>query len=168
MFNLAKENSFDIVSQVDLQEVSNAVNQAIRELQNRFDFKGSKSEIDYDGEQITLVGDDEFKLKNVVDILEAKMVKRNINLKALKYGKIEPAARDTVRQRVDLVQGIDKELAKTITKLVKDSKIKVQSTVQNDQVRISGKNRDDLQAIMKIIKEHEFNIPLQFINYRTF
>lgn len=165
---MAKENSFDIVSQVDLQEVNNAVNQALRELQTRFDFKGSKSEINYDGEQIILVSDDEFKLKNVVDILEGKMVKRGINLKALRYGKIEPSARDTVRQRVNLIQGIDRDLAKVITKLVKESKLKVQSAIQNDQVRISGKNRDDLQAIMKIIKDHEFNIPLQFINYRTF
>lgn len=165
---MAKENTFDIVSQVDLQEVNNAVNQALRELQTRFDFKGSKSEIDFDGEQIVLVGDDEFKLKSVVDILEAKMVKRGINLKALKYAKIEPSARDTVRQRVNLVQGVDKELAKVITKLVKESKLKVQAAIQNDQVRISGKNRDDLQEIMKIIKDHEFDIPLQFINYRTF
>ena len=165
---MAKENTFDIVSQVDLQEVTNAVNQALKELQTRFDFKGSKSEINYDGEQITLVGDDEFKLKNVVDILEAKMVKRGINLKALSYGKIEPSAKDTVRQRVNLIQGVDKELAKAITKLVKESKLKVQASIQNDQVRISGKNRDDLQGIMQIIKEHEFNIPLQFINYRTF
>ena len=165
---MAKENTFDIVSQVDLQEVTNAVNQALKELQTRFDFKGSKSEINYDGEQITLVGDDEFKLKNVVDILEAKMVKRGISLKALSYGKIEPSARDTVRQRVNLIQGVDKELAKVITKLVKESKLKVQASIQNDQVRISGKNRDDLQGIMQIIKEHEFDIPLQFINYRTY
>lgn len=165
---MAKDNTFDIVSQVDLQEVNNAVNQAQKELQTRFDFKGSKSEITYDGEQITLVGDDEFKLKNVVDILEAKMVKRGINLKALQYGKIEPSAKDTVRQRVNLVQGVDKELAKVITKIVKESKLKVQAAIQNDQVRISGKNRDDLQEIMKIIKDHDFNIPLQFINYRTY
>ncbi|MGI6491668.1 MAG: YajQ family cyclic di-GMP-binding protein [Peptococcaceae bacterium] len=165
---MAKENSFDIVSQVDLQEVNNAVNQAQKELHTRFDFKGSKSEINYDGEQITLIGDDEFKLKNVVDILEAKLVKRGVNLKALRYGKIEPAAKDTVRQRVDFVQGVDKELAKKITKLVKDSKIKVQAAIQKDQVRISGKNRDDLQEIMRLIKEHDFEIPLQFINYRTF
>jgi uncharacterized protein YajQ (UPF0234 family) len=165
---LAKDNTFDIVSQIDLQEVNNAVNQALKELQTRFDFKGSRSDIIYDGKEITLIGDDEFKLKNVVDILEAKMVKRGINLKALRYGKIEPAARDTVRQRVSLVQGIDKELAKAITKLVKESKLKVQATIQNDQVRISGKNRDDLQEVMRIIKDHDFNIPLQFINYRTF
>lgn len=165
---MAKENSFDIVSQVNLQEVNNAVDQALRELRTRFDFKGSKSDIIYDGEQITLIGDDEFKLKNVVDILESKLVKRGINLKALRYGKVEPAAKDTVRQRVSLVQGVDKEKAKVITKLVKDSKLKVQATVQGDQVRISGKNRDDLQKIIQIIKNHEFDIPLQFVNFRTF
>lgn len=164
---MAKENSFDIVSQVDLQEVNNAVNQAVKELKNRFDFKGSKSEINYDGKQITLIGDDEFKLKNVVDILEARLVKRGINLKALRYGKIEPAARDTVRQRVDLIQGLDRDIARVITKLVKDSKLKVQASVQGNQVRISGKNRDDLQEIIKIIKDYEFDIPLQFVNYRT-
>lgn len=165
---MAKENSFDIVSQVDMQEVNNAVDQAIRELRTRFDFKGSRSGINYDGETIILTGDDEFKLKNVVDILETKLVKRGVNLKALRYGRIEPAAKDTVRRRVTLVQGLDKEKAKVITKLVKDSKLKVQATVQGDQVRISGKNRDDLQAVMQKIKEHEFDIPIQFINYRTF
>ncbi len=165
---MAKENTFDIVSRVDLQEVRNAVDQSIRELRTRFDFKGSRSDIIYDGEEITLVGDDEFKLKNVIDILETKMVKREINLKALRYGKIEPAAKDTVRQKVSLVQGLDKDRAKVITKLVKDSKLKVQVAIQGDQVRISGKNRDDLQAIMQIIKDHDFDIPLQFVNYRTY
>ncbi|MCL6559045.1 MAG: YajQ family cyclic di-GMP-binding protein [Firmicutes bacterium] len=163
-----KENSFDIVSQVDFQEVTNAVNQAIKEMKTRFDFKGSRSDIIFDGEQITLVGDDEFKLKNVIDILEGKLVKRGVNLKALRYGKIEPAAKDTVRQKVTLVQGVDKEKAKVITKMVKDSKLKVQATVQGDQVRISGKNRDDLQKIIQMIKSQEFDIPLQFVNFRTF
>ena len=164
----AKENTFDIVSQVDLQEVANAVNQAVKELKTRFDFKGSRSEISYDGEQITLIGDDEFKLKNVVDILESKFVKRDINMKALRYGKIEPAAKDTVRQRLTFVQGVDKEIARIITRLVKDSKIKVQASVQGDQVRVSGKNRDDLQKVMQLVKDHEFDIPLQFVNFRTF
>jgi hypothetical protein len=164
---MAKENSFDIVSQVDLQEVNNAVNQAVKELQTRFDFKGSRSEINYDGEHITIISDDEFKLKNVVDILEARLVKRGINLKALRYGKMEPAAKDTVRRRVDLIQGLDREISKVVTKLVKESKLKVQASVQGDQVRISGKNRDDLQKIIQILKDHEFEIPLQFINYRT-
>ena len=167
MVPMAKENSFDIVSQVDLQEVNNAVNQAVKELQTRFDFKGSRSEINYDGEHITIIGDDEFKLKNVVDILEARLVKRGINLKALRYGKMEPAAKDTVRRRVDLIQGLDREISKVVTKLVKESKLKVQASVQGDQVRISGKNRDDLQKIIQILKDHEFEIPLQFINYRT-
>lgn len=163
----AKENSFDIVSQVDLQEVKNAVNQAAKEMKTRFDFRGSKSDILFDGEQITLVGDDEFKLKNVVDILESKLVKRAVNLKAVRYGKIEPAAKDTVRQKVTFIQGIDKDRAKVIIKLVKDSKLKVQASIQEDQLRISGKNRDDLQKIIQIIKDHEFDIPLQFVNYRT-
>jgi uncharacterized protein YajQ (UPF0234 family) len=168
VFLAAKENTFDIVSQVDLQEVTNAVNQAVKELKTRFDFKGSRSEISYDGEQITLIGDDEFKLKNVVDILESKFVKRDINMKALRYGKIEPAAKDTVRQRLTFVQGVDKEIARIITRLVKDSKIKVQASVQGDQVRVSGKNRDDLQKVMQLVKDHEFDIPLQFVNFRTF
>lgn len=165
---MAKENTFDIVSQVNLQEVNNAYDQALRELRTRFDFKGSKSDINFDGEALILIGDDEFKLKNVVDILETKLVKRGINLKALRYGKIEPAAKDTVRQRVTLVQGLDKEKTKVITKLVKASKLKVQATIQGDQVRISGKNRDDLQSIMQVIKDYEFDIPIQFVNLRTY
>ncbi|GBF32688.1 hypothetical protein DCCM_0884 [Desulfocucumis palustris] len=165
---MAKENTFDIVSKVDLQEVSNAVNQSQRELTNRFDFKGSKSRIDYDGKELMIYSDSDFKLKNVVEIMEAKMVKRGINLKSLRYGKIEKAAGDTVKQRVELVQGLDKELAKSIIKLVKESKLKVQASIQEDQVRVSGKNRDDLQAIIKIIKDRDWEIPLQFVNMRTY
>jgi uncharacterized protein YajQ (UPF0234 family) len=165
---VAKDNTFDIVSKVDLQEVSNAVNQAQREMDNRFDFKGSKSKIEYDGKQIMLYSDSDFKLKNVVEILESKMVKRDINLKSLRYGKIEKAAGDTVKQEVQLVQGLDKDLARKIVKLVKESKIKVQASIQEDQVRVSGKNRDDLQETIKIIKEQEWDIPLQFSNLRTF
>ncbi|KJS16847.1 MAG: hypothetical protein VR69_07520 [Peptococcaceae bacterium BRH_c4b] len=165
---MAKDNSFDIVSKVDLQEVSNAVNQAQREIDNRFDFKGSKSKIEYDGNQLMLYSDNDFKLKNVVEILEAKMIKRGINLKSLRYGKIEKAAGDTVKQKVELVQGLDKDLGKEIVKLVKESKVKVQASFQEDQVRVSGKNRDDLQEIIKIIKDREWDIPLQFSNLRTF
>lgn len=164
---MAKENTFDIVSRVDMQEVRNSVEQAVRELRTRFDFKGSRSDIIFDGEEITLIGDDDFKLRNVVDILESRLVKRGINIKALRYGKIEPAAKDTVRQKLNLVQGVDKEQSKIITRLVKDSKRKVQVSIQGDQVRISGKNRDDLQETIKIIKDYEFDIPLQFVNYRT-
>ncbi len=163
---MSKENSFDIVSMVDKQEIVNAVQQALREIENRFDFKGSKSDIKHEGDIITLISDDDFKLSNVVDILESKMIKRNIDLKALKYAKIEPAAGDTVRQLVTVQQGIDKELAKEITKVVKNSKIKVQAQIQGDQVRISGKNRDDLQAVMQLLKEQDLDIPLQFTNYR--
>ncbi|OPX84675.1 MAG: putative nucleotide-binding protein [Pelotomaculum sp. PtaB.Bin104] len=165
---MAKENTFDIVSQVEMPEVHNAVDQSLRELRTRYDFKGSKSDINFDGAEIVLAADDEFKLKSLIEIFETKLVRRGINLKALRYGKIEPAAKDTVRQRVTLVQGLDKEKAKVITKLVKDSKLKVQATVQGDQVRISGKNRDDLQAIMQVIKDHDFDIPIQFVNLRTY
>lgn len=165
----AKENSFDIVSEVDMQEITNGVDQARREISNRFDFKNSKSEIIFENSpEITLISDDDFKLRNVVDILEGKMVKRGVNLKALKYGKIEPAAGDTVRQQVNLIQGIDKDLAKKIVKLIKDHKIKVQAQVQGEQVRVSGKNRDDLQSVIKLINDQDFDIPLQFTNYRTF
>ncbi|KNZ69359.1 hypothetical protein Tfer_1996 [Thermincola ferriacetica] len=163
---MAKDNSFDIVSVVDKQEIDNAVNQAMREIENRFDFKGSKSEVRHDGNTITLISDDEFKLKNVVDILESKMVKRNVDLKALKYGRIEPAAGDTVRQVVTIQQGIDKETAKEIVKFIKNTKLKVQAQIQEDQVRVSGKSRDDLQAVIKAVREHDFGIPLQFTNYR--
>jgi len=162
-----KENSFDIVSEVNMQEIDNALNQARREIQTRFDFKGSKSEIKYDGEVITLVSDDDFKLRNVVDILESKMIKRGIDLKALKYGKVETAAGDTVRQTTNIQQGIDKDLARKIIKEIKDSKIKVQSSIQGDKVRVSGKNRDDLQEVIKLIKEKDYDVPLQFTNYRS-
>jgi len=164
---VAKENTFDIVSRVDMQEVKNSVDQALRELRTRFDFKGSKSDIIFDGEEITLIGDDDFKLRSVVEILETRLIKRGINIKALRYGKIEPAAKDTVRQKLNLIQGIDREQSKIITRLVKNSKLKVQVNIQGEQVRISGKKRDDLQAVINIIKDHEFDIPLQFVNYRT-
>ncbi|NLJ76279.1 MAG: YajQ family cyclic di-GMP-binding protein [Peptococcaceae bacterium] len=164
---MAKENTFDIVSRVDMQEVKNSVDQALRELRTRFDFKGSKSDIIFDGEEITLIGDDDFKLRSVVEILETRLIKRGINIKALRYGKIEPAAKDTVRQKLNLIQGIDREQSKIITRLVKNSKLKVQVNIQGEQVRISGKKRDDLQAVINIIKDHEFDIPLQFVNYRT-
>ena len=165
---MAKDNSFDVVSVVDLQEVDNAINQATKEINNRFDFKGSKTKITFENNQITIISDDDFKLKNAKDVLETKMVKRGIDLKALKYGKIEEATGNTVRQRADLIQGIDKDKAKIITKALKNSKIKVQSTFQDDQVRVSGKNRDDLQAAMQLIKEEDLGMPIQFVNFRTF
>lgn len=163
----AKENSFDIVSQIDLQEVDNAVNQARREIGTRFDFRGSKCGIDFDSKEIILHADDDFKLKSLVDVLEPRLIKRKVDLKALRYGKVEKAAGDTVRQRVELVQGLDKEIAARIIKLIKGSKLKVQATNQGDQVRVSGKNRDDLQAAIRLIREQEWEVPLQFINMRT-
>jgi len=165
---LAKDNTFDVVSVVDLQEVDNAINQAIKEINNRFDFKGSKTKITFENDQIIIISDDDFKLKNAKDVLETKLVKRGIDLKALKYGKLEEASGNTVRQRADLIQGIDKEKAKVITKALKNSKIKVQCTFQDDQVRISGKNRDDLQAAMQLIKGEDLGMPIQFVNFRTY
>jgi len=163
----AKENSFDIVSKIDLQEVDNAVNQAVRELNTRFDFRGSKCGISFDGKEIVLTADDDFKLKNVIDVLEPRLVKRKVDLKALRYGKVEKAAGDTVRQRVELVQGLDKEVSARIIKLIKGSKLKVQASYQGDQVRVSGKSRDDLQAVIRLIREREWDVPLQFVNMRT-
>lgn len=163
---MAKDASFDIVSQIDMQEVDNAINQALREIETRFDFKNSKSDIKHESDKLTLISDDEFKLKNVVDILETKFVKRNLSLKALQYGKIESAAGDTVRQVVTLQQGIDKDQAKKIIKMIKDSKLRVQAQIQDDQVRVSGKNRDDLQEIIKIIREADLEFDVQFSNYR--
>ncbi|MHB9146337.1 MAG: YajQ family cyclic di-GMP-binding protein [Symbiobacteriia bacterium] len=165
---MAKDSSFDVVSQVDTQEVLNAVHQAQKEMEQRFDFRGSKSSIEYDekGGTITLVGDDDFKLRNVIDILEGKLSKRAVSIRALDYGKVEPAFQGTVRQVATLRQGISQEKAKDITKLVRDSKIKVQATIQGDQVRIAGAKKDDLQAAIALLRGHDFGLDLQFINYR--
>ena len=163
---MGKDESFDVVSKVDLQEVDNAVNQALKEVQTRFDFKGSKSEIRFDGTTLTLLSDDEFKLSQLMDVLQTKLVKRDISLKALKRGKVEPASGGTVRQLVTLQQGVNQDVARQITKLVKDSKLKVQASIQGEQVRIAGKNRDDLQTVIQLLKQADLALPLQFINYR--
>src|SRR5512135_748628 len=154
---MADEHSFDVVSKVDLQEVLNAVQQATKEIGQRFDFKGSKSsiELNKDKHEITLVSDDEHKLKTVIDILQTKLVKRGVSLKALNFGKIEQAAGNTVRQIVTLQQGIPVEKSKEIVKVVKDTKMKVQGEIQKDQVRIKAKKIDDLQTIMQIIREKD-------------
>jgi len=153
---------------VDMQEVSNAEHQAMQEITQRFDFKGSKSSIELDKTKglITLVSDDEQKLKSVVDILQSKLVKRAISLKALQYGKIEQAAGNTVRQVITLQQGIPQEKAKEMVKLIKDLKLKVNAEIQKDQVRVRAKKIDDLQLIMAKLKEKDFGIHLQFTNYR--
>ena len=163
---MSKDSSFDIVSKVDMQEVTNAVQQAQKELAQRFDFKGSKSSIELSGEELVLVSDDEGKLVSLKDILETKLVKRKVSLKALDYGKIEPAASGTVRQRAKIVQGIETEKAKAIVKTIKDAKVKVQASIQSDQVRVTGRSKDDLQRAMTVVRETDYGIPLQFTNYR--
>jgi hypothetical protein len=163
---LAKDSSFDIVSKVDMPEVDNAVQQAQKELANRFDFKNSKSSIKLETDKIILISDDDFKLTNVIDILESKLVKRGVSLRALEYGKAQPAAGDTVRQEVKLVQGIAQEKSKLINKVLKDNKIKVVSSIQGDEIRVTGKNKDDLQAAISLLRKEDFGIELQFINYR--
>ncbi|HET9793726.1 MAG TPA: YajQ family cyclic di-GMP-binding protein [Thermoanaerobaculia bacterium] len=165
---MAQDNSFDVVSKVDLQEVLNAVQQASKEIATRFDFRGSKSKIEWNEKelQLTLSSDDEHKLKSVVDILETKLVKRGIAVKSLDFQKVEPAAGATVRQAVKIQQGIPTEKAKAIVKTIKDSKIKVQASIQADQVRVTGKSRDDLQAVIALLRGEDFGLPLQFLNYR--
>ena len=164
---MAAENSFDVVSEVSLMEVSNAVQQALKEIRQRFDFKGSASDITLEGEYLTLVADDESKLKAVTDIVQTKLAKRGVSLRALSYGKIEPAAKGTVRQAVTVRRGIEAEKAREIVKFVKSLGIRVQAQMQESQVRVSGKNRDDLQAVIQRLKAQDFGIDLQFTNYRS-
>lgn len=165
---MAVEHSFDIVSRVDMQEVSNAVQQTLKEVRQRFDFKGSKSsvELNKDKREITFQSDDDHRMKSLTEIFKNKLVKRKVSLKALNYGKIEKAAGDTVRQVVTLQQGLSSERAKDIVKLVKDMKRKVQSEIQKDQVRVRGKKLDDLQDVINMLKEKDFDFHIEFINYR--
>ncbi len=163
---MSSEASFDIVSKFDMQEMTNAITQAEKEIDTRFDFKGSKSSISLEKEVLVIVSDDEYKLKSVLDILQGKMTKRGLSIKNLEYGKIEPAASSTVRQRITLKQGIDQEHAKKINVLIRDSKLKVKSQIQGDQIRVSGKSRDDLQQVIKLLREADLSLDLQFVNYR--
>lgn len=157
--------SFDIVSEVDLQEVRNAVDQAGRELETRFDFRGVDSGFDLDGEHITLHAEEAFQLGQMLDILESKLIKRGIDVRVLDAGEVEASGKQK-RQRFGLKQGIDKETAKKIVKLVKDSKLKVQCQIQGEQVRVTGKKRDDLQEVMALTKEAKLPLPLSFTNFR--
>jgi uncharacterized protein YajQ (UPF0234 family) len=161
------DNSFDVVSKVDMQEVSNAIQQALKEIHTRFDLKDSKSNIEQEKDAIVLHSADEYKLKAVNDILQQKLVKRGVSLKALTYGPVEPAAGGTAKRRVTMQQGIVIEKAREIVKLVKDSKKKAQASIQGDLVRISGKDRDTLQEVIQLLKGHDFGIDLTFTNYRT-
>ncbi|MBI3584256.1 MAG: YajQ family cyclic di-GMP-binding protein [Nitrospinae bacterium] len=165
---MSKESSFDIVSIVEIPEVINAINQAMMEIKQRFDFKGSKSDIKLEekDKKIVLLSDDEYKLKSVIDILQTKLVKRGVSLKALKYDKVEPATGGTVRQVITLQQGIPVEKAKEIVKIIKDTKLKVQAQIQGEQVRVSGKNRDDLQSVISLLRGKDMGMDLQFVNYR--
>lgn len=165
---MAQQNTFDIVSKIEHAEVVNAVDQAMKEVTTRFDFKGSKSNIELDGkEAIILTSDDEYKLKSLNDILQTKLVKRNVPLKGLNYGRVDSALGGTVRQRIDLQQGIPTDKAKEIVKHIKETKLKVQASIQGDSVRVSGKDRDVLQQVIAALKERDFGIDMQFTNYRS-
>jgi uncharacterized protein YajQ (UPF0234 family) len=165
---MAQENSFDIASKVDMQEVRNALDQALKEIHQRFDLKDSHSEVTLEGnEAIQLASDGEYHLEAVKDILAQKLVKRGVSLKNMTYGKVEPAAGKSVRQKISLQQGIPIEKAKEIVRLIKDSKLKAQASIQGDTVRISSKDRDVLQSIIALLKAKEMGLELQFTNYRT-
>jgi len=163
---MSKESSFDIVSKVEMSEVNNAIQTALKEIENRFDFKGSKSSISLEKEELVLISDDDFKLTQVKDILLGKLVKRDVPIKNLDYGKVEPAAGGTVRQRVKLVQGIDKDNAKKINNIIKEAGLKVKTQIQDDQIRVTGKSKDELQQVINAIRKADLTLDVQFINYR--
>ena len=165
---MADTSSFDIVSKVDMQEVDNALNQARKEIVQRYDFKGSKTSVELKQKEheIVLISDDDFRMKATIDILQSKFVKRSVPLKALTYSPVEPAAGGLVKQTIKLQNGIDKENAKLIVKMIKDTKLKVQGQIMEDQVRVSGKSKDDLQSIMAMIRQADFKFAVQFVNYR--
>ncbi|MGH7275747.1 MAG: YajQ family cyclic di-GMP-binding protein [Candidatus Rokuibacteriota bacterium] len=164
---MAVENSFDIACKIDMQEVTNGLDQARREIETRYDLKGSKNEIALEKTDITVTTPDDMKLKAVVDILQGRLHKRGVPLKALTYGTVEQAAGGVLRQKISLQQGIPIEKAKEIVRIIKDTKIRVQASIQADQVRVSGKNRDDLQKIIALLKDKDLGIALQFTNYRS-
>ena len=159
--------SFDIVSELDMQELDNAVNQAIKEIKGRFDFRGSKSEIHWDRKDLSITGEDEYKMNTMKDILQSKAHKRGIDIVALKFGKVEPIGGMMLKQIVEFVQGIDKETAKKITKSIADARLKVQAQIQGEQVRVTSKSIDELQNVIAHCKKSTFGIPLQYINMRA-
>jgi cyclic-di-GMP-binding protein len=163
---VASESSFDVVSRVDRQELDNALNQTRKEIENRFDFKHSKTSIDFDGKKITLISDDELKMRNVVDVLQSKAVRRGIDIKALDFSTVEPAAGGTVRQVVTVRSGIPKEQGRSLLAHIKTLKLKVSAQYQDDQIRVSAKSKDDLQKVIGALRKMEFELPLQFVNYR--
>ncbi len=164
---MAQQNSFDIVSQVDRAEITNALNQTMKEVGQRFDFKGSSAKVALEEKELVLTAEDETKLRNMNEILQQKLVRRGVPLKALDYGKAEPAAGGTLRQRALIQQGIPQEKAKDIVKAIKDSKAKVQASIQGDMVRVTSKDRDTLQQVITGLKAKDFGINMQFTNYRS-
>ncbi|MDD7794963.1 YajQ family cyclic di-GMP-binding protein [Clostridium sp. 'White wine YQ'] len=163
---MASSYSFDIVSQVDMQEVDNAVNQSLKEISQRYDFKGSKTSIELLKDEIKIHSEDEYKLKTVIEILKAKFVKRGVSPKAIDIGKIDNASLGTVKVTANIINGISKEKAKEIQSSIKESKIKVQTQVMEDQLRVTGKNKDDLQEVIGLVKQKDFGIAVQFVNFR--
>lgn len=165
---MPQDPSFDMVAKPDLQEVDNAVHQAVKELATRYDFRGSKSSVEFDKlkKEFTLVGDDQSKLDALTDILQSKLIKRGVSIKALEYGTPEPASNGTLRQVIKLVEGIPQEKAKVIAALIKDSKLKVQASIQGDQLRVTGKSKDDLQAVMALCRKADLGIDVQFTNFK--
>jgi uncharacterized protein YajQ (UPF0234 family) len=165
---MPQDSSFDIVSQVDLQEIDNAVNQSLKEIALRYDFKGSQSKIEFDRVQkkITLLADDEMKMRALKEILSLRCAKRGISFKSFKFGTEEKALGAAIRQEAEIIQGIPQDKAKEIVRLIKDTKVKVQAAIQSDQIRVSGKKKDDLQFVMHTLKESKLDLPLQFVNYR--
>jgi uncharacterized protein YajQ (UPF0234 family) len=164
---MARDNSFDIVSKTDYAEVGNAINQTMKEVSQRFDFKGSRAAVELQGKDLMLSAEDETRLRNMNDIFQSKLVKRGVSLKALDYQKVEPAAGGTVRQLVRIQQGIPVEKAKEVVRFIKDSKFKVQSSIQGESVRVSGKDRDLLQSVISALKAKDFGIDMKFDNFRT-
>ena len=164
---MAKDNSFDIVSKTDYAEVTNALNQTAKEVSQRFEFKGSGAAVELQGKDLVLTAEDDTKLRNMNDILQSKLVKRGVSLKALDYQKVEPAAGGTVRQLVKIQQGIPTDKAKEVVKFIKDGKFRVQASIQGETVRVSGKDRDTLQNVIAALKAKDFGIDMKFDNYRT-
>jgi len=163
---VADESSFDVVSEVDFQEVKNALQQAMKEIQTRFDLKGSHTEIQLSEGALELSSIDEFKLKSALDVLKSKLVKRQVSLKALRPGNVESALGGTARQRIELQNGIPIEKGREIVKLIKNTKLKVQASIQGDQLRVTGKNKDDLQKIIQLLRDTDLDIHMEFTNYR--
>ncbi|PIQ86312.1 MAG: YajQ family cyclic di-GMP-binding protein [Candidatus Omnitrophica bacterium CG11_big_fil_rev_8_21_14_0_20_45_26] len=166
---MPSECSFDIVSEVNLQEIDNAVNQAMKELKNRFDFKGSKSEITFNRNEkkLSILADDELKLKSLKDVLSTRLAKRSVSMKVLQYGSEEKALDGMVRQSAEIIQGIPQEKAKELVRMIKDMKLKVQPSIQGEKIRVSGKNKDDLQVVMQMVKSANLSIAIQFDNLRS-